>query len=78
MKTKNKKKKKHITRLIKLLKGIKKKGGDIDTFGISCGTREATCKDPEWSDKDHKCGFTQRVPDGTFSIVVTGNKAIES
>jgi len=74
MKAKKKKKIKHITRLIKLLQSIKKNGGDIDTFSISAGIREAHPGDDGFSLKDYDMGFVQRVPDGTFSIVVTGKK----
>ena len=74
MKKSKKKKIKHITRLIQYLEHIKKQGGEVDTFSISAGIREATPMDKEWDDKSYKLGFSQKVPDGTFSMVITGHK----
>jgi hypothetical protein len=65
---------KKITQVIKFLEGMELVGGDIDGFEIDMGIREATPQDKEWNPKFYKRGFSQKVPDGTFIISITGHK----
>lgn len=63
---------KNITQVIKLLKGIKKNGGDISTFNLSAGVREIQPGEKDFSQRDYVMGFTQHKRDGTFSLSVQG------
>jgi len=72
MKAPKTKKMKPITYLIKFLQEIKKNGGGIDTVELSNGMRRMHPGDKEFSFKDDELGWIQRIPDGTFSITITG------
>ena len=60
---------KSITKLIKFLQGIKKNGGDLSTFSISNGIRDALPHERKYIGT----GIPEIRPDGTFSITAYGN-----
>lgn len=62
---------KAITQLIKFLQDIDQNGGDFHNIELSNGVREVEPDDPEY--EEGNAGYVQRKPDGTFSIVISGN-----
>jgi len=63
---------KEITQVIKLLKSIKKEGGDVSSFNLSTPVRDACPGDPGYSFEDEHRGFRQFCHDGTFTMTIYG------